>query len=181
MEIKASSKYDWNTIKSFNIFNRFKRTALKRVMTIILAIAIILTLLIFAAAIAMDSFDDTLRTLFIAELAIVAVYFFGAFLLPKLIFNLDKIKKNAENHYVFKEKSFVASNEIQGIKSNSEIDYYILHSVYETSGYFYIYISSRKAFIVDKEKIEDGKQNELRCLLAAAVGNEKFRYMPECK
>lgn len=172
MEIKASSKYNWETIKKFSRFSSFKKSKVSMACYIIFLVAFVVFAVMFAIACLFDFVD--------AELIIDAamILFFGLYLaffifaFPKIQFKKNAVYKNSENTFVFRDEEFTVSGENNICNGTSTIKYTGLHKVYETREYIYLYATPRQAYIVDKEKIEKGKESELTKLLINNVGDK---------
>lgn len=174
MEIKASSKYNWETIKKFNRFHNFKRGKFKIVCNVLLVLCTIIILADTVISLIFNTFSgDTLSRLLI-WIFVTIMLIFVYFIMPKVAFKKNKVGKNSENLFTFREDTF----EIEGSNGNyngkSEIKYSVLHKIYETREFLYIYINFNQAYIVDKKTISD--EALLRELLVSKIGNKKYIY-----
>lgn len=68
----------------------------------------------------------------------------------------DKFKNEKEFTFKFYDKFFVISDK----KISEKIKYWKLHRVYETEDFFYLYIDSNHAFLLDKSTFSKGNTSE---------------------
>lgn len=172
MEITASSKYDWETIKKFNYFHNFKRSKFLNVIHIIIIVCFFINLINTTMSLVLDYFDSEILLSFLTVVIVTFLLVLIYFVLPKTMFKKNKVGKNSENKFVFKEKVFEIEGGNGDVIGKSEIKYAILHKVYETKKFLYVYINPRQAYIVDKETVSD--EVALRDLLISEVGNKKY-------
>lgn len=172
MEITATSKYDWETIKKFNNFHNFKRSGILNALHIIIIVCFLIGLIDIVMSLIFGYFDSETLSRFITLILVTFIMILIYFILPKIMFKKNKVGKDAENRFVFKEETF----EIEGGNGNasgkSEIKYSVIHKIYETKEFMYIYINSRQAYVVDKETVSD--EATLRDLLISEVGLKKY-------
>ena len=174
MEIRASSVYDWQTVKEFNKFHNSKKNKFKRVSKVLFPISAVLIAICFISAILLDFIDKQLIIIMAIYVAIAGFVIFAENILPKILFNKNAMVKNTVNTFVFGEEEFSHKSENAVYNDNATIKYSGLHNAYETESFIYLYITARQAFIVDKTKIEDGKEIELTKLLINKLG-EKYK------
>lgn len=174
MEIKASSVYDWKTIKQFYRFHNFGRNGIRKAMPIIYAVAVAIFIFCFVLAVIGDYVDGEMISLLVIEVLIILLLAFIYFILPKINFNKNRLLKNGVNNFVFKETEFTVEGASGLYNGCSEMKYEGLHKIYETKDYIYLYITPFQSYIVEKSKIEDGRESDLRKLLINTVG-EKYK------
>lgn len=79
---------------------------------------------------------------------------------PKMIvdkeFKSDKLSDNNVNKFTFYDKEFEVSNK----KGKFNIKYFMIHKIFETSDYFYLYVSKENAFLVSKYAFSLGSAKE---------------------
>lgn len=79
---------------------------------------------------------------------------------PRMIvdkeFKSDKLSENNVNKFSFYDKEFVVSNK----KGKFSYKYFMLYRVFETSEYFYLYVSKENAFLVSKFAFSLGSAKE---------------------
>lgn len=174
MEIKASSKYDWETVREFNLFHQVKCRLWLYVVFIVLVIFNVLCLALLTAC-------DLLTTPLIA-LEFVVFYscfmvLLKVFIIPKIRFNKNKIFHNVENTFVFEEYAMRADQYGENASSSSSVRYAVIWRIYETDRFFYIYVSSRQAYVVDKSTVTGNTAEGLRMFLVKAVGMSKYKVL----
>lgn len=105
--------------------------------------------------------------------AIFGIIEVNSTLLPNI--NYCRLKKKKDNvlnskiKYTFKENNFRIF-----IDEAENIDYKDLKKVVEVDNAYYLYINSSRAFIVDKEKLNDEEINYLTNLLKEKVSTYKY-------
>ncbi len=172
MEIKASSKYDWETVREFNLFHQVKR---RLWLYIILIVLVIFNALGFALLAACNLLTMPLIALEFIVLYSCFMVVFRVFILPKIRFNKNKMFHDAENTFVFGEYMMQADQYGENASSASYVRYAAIWRIYETDGFFYIYVNSRQAYVVDKGTVTGNTAEGLRMFLVKAVGMSKYK------
>ncbi len=175
MEITAIATYDWETVKCFNRYHSLKSSPLKAASVPVLIISGCVILLCVLTSLIFDFFDSTILILFIAYAVLLGLELFIWFVLPKMAYKSKSFPKNATVSYIFKENSFIAESQTNGINEKLEMDYTRLSKVGEDSSYLYLFINPNQAYIVDKSTVTDS-ESELRHRLIAGVGIKKYRF-----
>lgn len=170
MEIKATSKYDWKTIKRFQHFHHNQRKPSLAVINVIFVIAVVVSALSFVLMLSFGDLDAEFIGLYSSELFLIFMFVFLRHILPKLVFNRDKVGKDSLHTFVFKEEEFTVSSVGNNLTSENTIKWEALYGVYETKDYFYLYISKRQAFIVEKESMTPEERNLLAAHLLKTFG-----------
>lgn len=183
MEIKASSKYDWMTIKKLNNFHFFVRF---RVFTIVVAIvfaAYIITVvgripsIILFTKLYGFSFDYIRDIVFYVVFMMLWVFWFLA--MPKIRYKRDYFGKDSKNDFVFTDENIKLTQTQELHSSESVLSYNAIWRVYESKEFIYMYIGKRRVYIVDKSTIEGGTALDLRMLLVQKIGADKYKI--KCK
>ena len=172
MEIKASSKYDWETIKKFNRFHILSRARFFNVLILLMEIYMIF---VFAFAAISQTFTTGLLPSFCLFLLWNAFIVFVYFGLPKIRYNKNKVIKNSENRFVFTENDVTETSGNGLHTGTSAVKYDAMWRVYETKGYIYLYINSNQSYIVDKSTVTGGTVEDLRMLLISKIGAKKYK------
>ena len=175
MEIKASSKYDWQTIKAFQRFHNFKSNGFKKAFPIIYIVLVSIFLISFILSCVFDSVDSDLITSLILQIVCFLLLWLIYFVLPKVAFNKNKIAKNSENHFVFRDEFFEISGETESYHGSSEVKYDALCKICETKEFFYLYINPRQAYIVEKATVSEDLIADLRQHLLNKSGPKKYK------
>lgn len=172
MEIKATSKYDWETVREFNLFHQVKRRLWLYIVLIVLVIFSVLGFALLAAC--------NLLTIPLVALEFIVFYccfmvVFRVFILPKIRFNKNKVFHDAKNTFVFGEYVMQADQYGENASSAASVRYAAIWRIYETDRFFYIYINSRQAYVVDKSTVTGNTAEGLRMFLVKAVGMSKYK------
>lgn len=176
MEIKASSKYDWETIKEFNKFHNFTKVKALNIGLIILEVVCALLFLLVAA---IDILDFETIMIYVLLLFINIMLVFVRFILPKIQYKQNKMLHGVVNEATFKENEILIEQRGENTCGTTTIKYDAVWRVYETKRFIYLYVNSRQAYIVDKSAVEGGTADELRAFLVKTVGMSKYKL--KCK
>lgn len=182
MEIKAFSKYDWETLKKFCYFSVFTRYKINIIYFTWLILHMLLTIL----PVLPDITDYSQTYGFSFDMIDDVVIFYGFFvmfwflfiwLLAIIKYRNIKSKQNAENKYVFTDENIQFVQDATGVNSSASIEYSAVYRVYETKEFFYmfLYTNKRKTYIIDKSTIACGTAMDLRMLLIQKIGADKYK------
>ena len=172
MEIKASSKYDWETIKKFYAFSFNKKHIWPNV--IFIGVLVLVTAM-YGLELAMGTFTTDLLPSLVMFLALYLMVGYIRFVLPRIRYNKNKLLHGIENTIVFTENSFTISQSSENTSGASTVNYDAVYKIYETKEYIYVYITQSQAHFVDKFTITGGTDEELRAFLIDAVGAKKYK------
>lgn len=184
MEIKASSKYDWETIKKLNRFHYFTRL---RVLTITLVIVLIVGIVgiigqIPSALGYMQLFGKIPGNLIsnVASYTVLTIFWlYLIFVLPKIRYKRDYFGKDTKNDFVFTDENIKLTQTQELHSGESVLSYNAIRRVYEAKEFFYMYIGKRGTYIVDKSTVTGGTSMDLRMLLISKIGADKYKI--KCK
>lgn len=176
MEIKASSKYDWGTLKRFNKFHNFTKNKALNIGLIILEIICVL-LFLLAAMLNILEFETIM--IYVLLLFVNIMLIFVRFVLPKIQYKQNKILHGVVNETAFKDNEILIEQCGENSSATTTVKYDAIWRVYETRDFIYLYVNSRQAYIVDKFTIECGTATDLRIFLVKAVGMSKYKV--KCK
>lgn len=176
MEIKASSKYDWETIKEFNKFHNFTKAKALNVTVIVMDV---ICALLFLLALSIVILDFELIMLYVLMLFLNLVLIFARFVLPKIQYNQNKLLHGVENMIAFEDNEMLIEQRGENTTATAKINYDAVWRVYEAENFIYIYVNPRQAHIIDKSTIIDGTATELRIFLVKVVGMSKYKV--KCK
>ncbi len=172
MEIKASSKYDWETIKKFNKFHNFTRTKALNIGLIILDVVCVL-LFLLAAAINILDFETIM--IYVLLLFVNIMLVFVRFILPKIQYKQNKMLHGVVNEATFKDNEMSIEQRGENVCGATTVKYDAVWRVYEIKDFIYIYVNSRQAYIVDKATVTGGTAADLRMFLMKTVGMGKYK------
>lgn len=101
------------------------------------------------------------------------IFVFYRIIHPRMVVNKelesDKISTNNTNTFSFYEKTFEVEN-----KNGSFIyRYFMLHKIFETADFFYLYVSRENAFLISKKTFSIGTSEEFSKFLRNKF---KFKY-----
>lgn len=146
-EIKTTTIYNQENIKTFLKIYYFDRI---KTIRIILNILIIILILNFFININKITTLDYISFIF----ALFGILELNTSILPNINYKRIKNKKNnilnTKIKYIFKNNNFQITTD-----KDEYIDYDKLYKVINTNDAYYIYINKNKAFIVDKNNIQD--------------------------
>lgn len=176
MEIRASSKYDWETIKQFNKFHNFTKA---KVLNVVVIVTDVICALLFLLALSIDILDFELMMLYVLILFLNLVLVFARFVLPKIQYKQNKLLHGVENKITFEEDQMLIEQHGENTNATATMKYDAIWKVYEAKEYIYIYVNSRQAYIVDKSTVVGGTAMNLRMFLVKNVGMSKYKV--KCK
>lgn len=176
MEIKASSKYDWETIKRFNKFHNITKIKALNISIIVLDV---LCAFGFCLMCAWQLLTFELIMIYLLLLFTNLMVVFTRFVLPKLQYKQNKQLHGVINRIAFQENEMLIEQCGENTSGTGKINYQAVWRIYETKDYIYIYVNPRQAHIINKSTITDGTATDLRIFLTKAVGMSKYKV--KCK
>lgn len=78
------------------------------------------------------------------------------------------------NTYTFNEDGIRISSVSKDAESQSNVHYQFLRNVYETKEYFYLFIHSNQAYIVNKTGMQRDTLEQIRTILSSRMPNNRF-------
>ncbi|HMM05451.1 MAG TPA: YcxB family protein [Clostridiales bacterium] len=176
MELKATTVYDEKILKDFICFSLFRG---KRFKTRRVAYAVILPILIAALA-----FDLILSFLWqisdlrwLIVLMLVLLISFGVlifFIVPASMGKSSRKLLGTRISYIFRDDQFFMEAENLDLRNQSVIRYAILHRVYETKDYLYIFPNRSFSYILDLHAIGMNNVQALRETISAHLPPKKY-------
>ena len=176
MEIKASSKYDWETIKKFNKFHNFTKIKALNISIIVLDVFCVFG---FCLMCAWRLLTLELIMIYLLLLFTNLMVVFTRFVLPKMQYKQNKLLHGVVNNIVFKDNAMLIEQSGENTSATAEINYEAVWRVYETKEFIYVYVNPRQAHIVDKSTVMGGTAMDLRMLLVLKIGEDKYKL--KCK
>lgn len=173
MEIKAKCKYDYETCKAVSRIDAYRKSNPKKVVIFRTVLCVVLLLLNFVVV----NFCEMPigYGVMVAVVIVLVIDMFMYFAMPKIQYNSMSKMKNVENNYVFYDDEFTATSVSEHLSAKDVLKYSIIVKVYETEKYFFIYISKRQLFTVDKSTLEGGTAEDLREKLSSVLGKKYIR------
>ena len=178
MGMKATTIYDYKTYKKWMNFHMKRGRFPKLKGRLILGIVLFLFLMILLPTCfaAFESGIQSVSRAFIPLLWFILLLSLW-FLYPRINFQLVGPNLcNSSDAYTFRADEFYVSSNSPKISSNSQTKYDALYKVYETDTSFYLYINLSMAYIVEKDKIENGTPMDLRNLIKPHLPPKKYRF-----
>lgn len=173
MEIKAKCKYDYETCKAISRIDAYKKSNPKKVVVFRAVLCIVLLAL---NIIVVDFSEIPLGYgVVVAGILVLFIDMFIYFAMPKIQYNSMSKMKNVGNDYVFYDDEITVSSVSEHLSAKDVLKYSIMVKAYETEKYFFIYISKRQVFVVDKATLEGGTAEDLRVKLLSVLGKKYIR------
>lgn len=171
MKIEASTVFTEANVLRFQIFNIRKGNKYIDLISqgiLILGISICIVYMTFV------KYDPVIFMALICLLMMAGFLYYMRKSMPKSFIKASKEIIGARNDFVFEDENFNVTSASAEKKGESVYSYEDINRVYETDGYFYIYVSKRKALIVDKNGIAGGKTKELRDTFLKKLPPKRF-------
>ena len=167
MQIRASCKIDYDSIKALTHLSLFRKSdPKKRMLTGAIIYLFLAGVLIRDMVIFSDLRDINLLLVVIAVLALECFLYF---LYPRIQYNAAANLKNVENVYLFCDDVLKISSKGNLYNGESEIGYSFFVKAFETSRYFFLFQTKRQVFVIDKNTIEGGTAADIRNQLASRI------------
>lgn len=161
MELKASCRFDYATVKALTYVTMYKRSSPKKQMLIMSGalFGLIAVTVLFALA-----FGNSPSLTMAAVLAAAALILnaFMWFIYPKITYNALAKMKGTENTYVFTDEKLYVTSAGSDYSASAEVEYTLLVKVYETSEYLFLYQTKNQVFPIDKSTVENGTLEQIR-------------------
>ncbi len=161
MEIKAKCKFDKANTRALAHLSSYKRFNPKKTVTARTVFCLILLLLLLAELV-VSGFNIIPMILIIVDILVIVIDCFVYFILPEIQYKSLSKMKETENNYIFSDNVLKIQTKSEVHSGEHEIEYAMIQKVYETSGYFFIYITRNQVFIVDKSTVEGGSHEDIR-------------------
>lgn len=166
-DLKVVTNYNEELIKKYMIDHFFIRTKkVKIIINIIIIVCTILTVLLIINTKTISNFS--IICLFIYLIGFIE---FNTSILPNRSFKKlkksSKVTLNVENNYTFSKENI----KIATLTGSSTINYQDIYQCIEVKNAYYIYISDRQAFIVDKEQLSQEENEKLGKILSSKIKN----------
>ena len=173
MEIKAKCKYDYETCKAVSRIDAYRKSNPKKVFVSRAVLCICLLVLNFIVVGFSEMSVGYGVDVVVALVLLIDTFVY--FAMPKIQYNSMSKMKDVENNYVFYDDEFTAASVSEHLNAKDTLKYSIMVKAYETEKYFFIYISKRQLFTVDKSTLEGGTAEDLRKKLSSVLGKKYIR------
>ena len=171
MEIKATSKFDYETMRAFYFMSRVQRVIFYAIIYAILEVISIILMFTYGV----DSFNMSLA---IAYPIIFLLSCLLSFIDAKRYYNSLGSMKDTVTEYTFYDDYFHAISNVEGMSGENHTKYCMIEKVIEKPEYIYIFQTKRQAFIVDKSTITGGTVEDIRNKLMPIL---QKKYYCKCK
>lgn len=172
MEIKATSKYDWETIKKFNLFHSITKNKVKNALVLFVDVFCVILFILMGA---WELLDLEMIMLFALVFILNLLLAFMMLVLPKIQYKQNKHLHGMINEIIFEEEQMSLSQQGDNATSSTTIKYDAVWKIYETKDSFYIYINPRQAYIAEKSNLTGGTAADLRVFLIKEIGISKYK------
>ncbi|MBE7064399.1 MAG: hypothetical protein E7384_01085 [Ruminococcaceae bacterium] len=175
MEIKATSKFDYETMRDYVRFSAVPKSDAKKHMifnifsSVAAIVVIIFVMFLFGIS-------KTMLVLLIGIIIMFGISLFMYYVMPKIQYNSLGKMQNVENEFTFYDDYLRATSNTDGINGESKMKYCMIEKVIEKPRYIYIYQNKRQAFIVDKTTITGGTVEDIRNLLMPILQDKYYCY-----
>lgn len=171
MNINASCKFDYKSIKALTHLSTYRKSDPKKRMLSFLITFAVLSVIIVAEIILIAP-DPFLFYLLAIAVVCLLIDLYVYFIIPKISFAAMKNMQNTENEYIFSDNSVKITSKSSEYNGEANIEYTLFVKVYETSEYLFIYQTKNQAFIVDKSTVTGGTAEEIRERLSSCLGKK---------
>lgn len=172
MEIKARCKFDKESIKALTHLSSYKKFNPEKTVITRAVLCLVLMLLLVAELIEFD-FNIIPIILIIVLILIIVIDCFMYFVLPVIQYKSLAKTKESVNEYIFCDKSFNIKTQSEEHIGETKIEYSMIWKAYETSRYFFVYLTKNQVFIIDKSTVEGGAAEDIRNKLVEFL-NDKY-------
>ena len=161
MEIRAKSKYDFETVKALSHLLFYKKNNPKKslISTVALFSIIIVEIIVFKAYL-----------LLVIALVLNAIFILCNFLIyyifPKYQYKLLGKMQGVVNEYIFGDSKLKVYSKGEQYNAETEVEYSLFVNVYETSKYFFLYQTQNQVYVIDKSTIEGGSAEYIKSKFA---------------
>lgn len=173
MEIKATGKMDYQTVKAFVHASSYGKTKPKKYLNFI-NISFAICAFLMTLIIIMGGGDSDAVLVVILDAVAIGLNYFLYYGFPKLQFKFLQKMQNIEQKYTFYDDFMTAICDEENFRGQTELKYTVIPKVIETSKYFFVFQASNQAYLVDKSTIENGTAEEIREKLSSFVPKKKY-------
>jgi len=170
MRIEATTQVTYSDYLSFFHFNfmQGKRSPLQAWITLFMPPVLFI---IFAVLVIQNPKDLFNLVAALIMLFLMIVLGLILWLMPRRYYRSIKKYLDMPCSFVFDDDHFIADSNSPLWQGHTDGQYEMLHRVYETDRFFYVYINSNQAHLVGKADISVGSAAELRQLFLKKLGN----------
>lgn len=167
MQIKASTIYTKENFREFQKYHYFHSIKIARILFTLFGLFFVV---VGVLGLLYQDYPFGCIELLLGILLIIE---FNTAIIPnmqtKRILKTDSMILGLKNDFTFYEDCL----EVVNSRSTTKIPYEELYSYHESDTYFYLYLNKISAFLVDKNGIEEGKEQALKHLLEEKCQKKK--------
>lgn len=171
MQIRATGKLDYATVKALTRMAMFKKADPKKRMIFWTVIYAFLVVIVLLEIIAFGPQLSLYMVLGISVLVLLLEYYWF-FCVPKLRYNALAHMKDIINEYTFGDDQICGISKGTDYICDVTIRYALLVKVMETSQYLFIFQNHSQVLPLDKSTVTGGTVEELRSKLSAHLGKK---------
>lgn len=171
MEIRAKSKFDFETSKALAHLSFYKKNNPKTTMITRVLLNVFFFVIVGIQYIVLD-FSKVMLVLAFCFIFIALIDAFGYFILPKIQHKSLSKMQDTENEYIFYDNYIKEFSKSREYTAEADIEYSLFVKVYETSKYFFLFQTQNQAYIIDKSTIEGGTAEDIKNKLLSFVGDK---------
>jgi len=160
MEIRASVKMDYKTIRKFTFHSIFT-SPLLLILLGFLTVFELDQLLTLIMELIYPTGYLTVDLFYIIVFLLPTMVWIFILLRPRMIYRKLGHVKNHMQYYIFQTNRLTITSETELSRGESEISYDLLKKVKETAEYLYLTTTNRRVYIICKTSIENGNLEEL--------------------
>lgn len=168
MEIRAGSKYDFETIKAFTHVQVYKKKDPRKAFVLHSVIWAILTAVLVLELVFIYR-DGIMFILLGLGVILFAVRCFTYFKIPQKQYKAMGSQQNLENEFIFCDDVIKISSSNDLYSGTEEISYSAFFKVMETSKYMFIFRNQGQGYIVDKSTVTEIEAKAIREKLSTTV------------
>ncbi|MBE5887547.1 MAG: YcxB family protein [Lachnospiraceae bacterium] len=169
MEVRAKSKFDYETIKELAHRSSYRLISPK----VYWIVMIICTFIVFGTSFLFGVESDDIALMVVILICdAVSVYIYWG--VPKIRYKALGKLQNLENEFIFGDETMKIINRSEEYTGQGEIKYSIIPKVMETPKYIFIYQDLRSVYIIDKSTVTNGTIEDIRAKLAQYVPQKKY-------
>ena len=161
MEIRAKSKYDFETVKALSHLLFYKKNNPKKSL-----ISTVVLFSIFSVIIIVEIIVFKAYLLLVIALVLNAIFILCNFLIyyifPKYQYKLLGKMQGVVNEYIFGDSKLKVYSKGEQYNAETEVEYSLFVNVYETSKYFFLYQTQNQVYVIDKYTIEGGSAEDIK-------------------
>lgn len=175
MEIAFSTTMDKKTVKAFYRVCLYARNPKKSMVIYTACLSVLAAIDLWQAYTYGWPTRQIVLSVIMALAAISQPFLY--YVLPEIKFRAYAKRQTPTIHFVFGDEEVQVFAETSDFEDKAKIKYAMIDRVKETKDYFYIYMSKRQAFVVDKATAVGGTAEEVRNKLMSCLENKRYKIL----